>query len=272
MKNIKDNKKILISGLVIVVVSFLAILKLTVFSYAAEVDISEYEVNIKISENVQNGNGTATAVIMKYPVVARDEVLLQELQQVIHSAKVELDKDKNLSNGDEVTARVVLNEELAKKYKIKLTGEKVVKKTVENLLYRVDNIDKVKDKLNRIDSVVHSIFMKNFGPSYRDINANLVKKYYKNADNDSSSNQLKMIYEYDVNYNMDSFSSSDEKNVSEYYFVEIRFDRLTNNLDDDSKVPAFHVNILRSYDKDDTKGIESQEQYIERQGYQEIKN
>ena len=161
----ENQKKYMFIGLGIlglVILFFLG--KFIYFSLQADAEFNTSGVDIKFDVNGYSGYAKASASTVGSPILSqyKNKFLKEEIEEA-YSQKITLDKEKNIKNGDEITATVEYT--ALPPYKISFTDDKIQKK------FKVKGLDK-------------------FINSYDDINEDNVEKFEGDIQKEISDQYL----------------------------------------------------------------------------------
>ncbi|WP_058991154.1 hypothetical protein [Anaerococcus rubeinfantis] len=161
----ENQKKYIFIGLGIlglVILFFLG--KFIYFSLQADAEFNTSGVDIKFDVNGYSGYAKASASTVGSPILSqyKNKFLKEEIEEA-YSQKITLDKEKNIKNGDEITATVEYT--ALPPYKISFTDDKIQKK------FKVKGLDK-------------------FINSYDDINEDNVEKFEGDIQKEISDRYL----------------------------------------------------------------------------------
>lgn len=249
------TKLILFSCLavIILVMGFLALSKSS--EEDGRVDTSNIE--LKIHVDGYNGHAKAWAEAIGKPSIKAlsDKDNYEEIEKEINEPEIELSKEKDIKNGDEIKAILKFKSD---KFKIKFSKEIIEEKIiVEGLKILFNSIGDIKERdLAEMDNKSREKIAENYSyDRYSNVNISLIKAYERKNDEEDIKNGLrggngfKCIFIYKVVYNEGKYSKKQKYDLQSYEFYN--FEDKNGNLEYLSAMrnSAAYANSLSSIDE-----------------------
>lgn len=231
----KDQKKYLFIGLGVLAVFILFFIGRSIyFGLKPDAEFDTSGVDIKFSVEGYSGYAKASAKTTDAPVLSqfKDKYLQKDIEEA-YTQKITLDKEKNIKNGDVITATV---EYMAQPpYKVAFSDEKIEKK------FKVKGLDKFinsyKDLSQDYTDKFEGDIQKDISNQYLSDGESFFSEKTKNLDI-----ELVGIYENKVPKDAieamanddDSYEYSDENDSFQLAYVyKVTYDKVTTERDDD---------------------------------------
>lgn len=239
-------------------------------------DLNKYELSFFYGG--EDGEGIADVKVKNNSNTRDDNITYDDsvkISEVMNTFNLSIDKKQGLKNGDEVTAKINLDKQLAEKYKIKITGDGERKDIVKGLDIKLSNKDQITDEIKeKLDNYVtekaddyytDSVYFRDID----DVDINIVDRYYKDANADKGVNSyLQIEYILEVNY---SIEDEDNNKVNKKQYVTYIVNNVTFANGVINNYSVMRDNTLSNNDSSElNKELEKYKEKLINQGYKKL--
>ncbi len=273
-KEKKNMLKWIIPVCIVAVIAVGGFIAKGLLSADAVIDTSKVDIKIEISGDY-DGYGEASAYLSEYPTIEKTSLKYENQKDleklnlidsyIYGDIEIVLDKEKNLKNGDEVTATVKFNS--PEGLRLKFTSDEITKSIkVSGLGELVESYASVPDSFKEtiktdVEAEIADYFADN--SYYSNLKTEQIGIYQKTYDPEEYT-EFELMYLYKVDYDQKTFFSDNQTEHKSTYFMY--------NVDGFKKRGEALVYDVYRYDDGEATAISKAQNQLIVDGYEQVKN